>query len=238
MTDTSCFPGASVDMTDELSETFHAVGGRHGFEDIRAEFIPYKEFKSTWQRSGQRVRFQISDYLGGAGREVLEDFADSLYRRLEHKGRSIYTDRLTAWLRSREFVSRNQPLYLERSRNLSLDHRGEAYDLQEAYLSLREQGLVDHCPDAVLNWTVRANKLRVGYCSVLMKVVAVSSVLDSPEVPDYVAEYVLYHELLHLQDGIRPDRRHHGPEFREREHLHPRWKESEEWLRRLARRPG
>jgi len=222
-------------MTDELMGAFQSVGVRHGYDDIAAEFTPYKEFKSTWRRSGRSVRFQISDYLGGADRAVLEDFAGSLYQRLDRKGRSIYTDRLTAWLRSREFVTRNQPLYLGRSRNLSLDHRGRTYDLQEAYLSLRDQGLVRECPDAVLNWTVKGNRLRVGYCSVLMKVVAVSSILDSPEVPDYVSEYVLYHELLHLEDGIRPDRRHHGPDFRERERLHPRWKESEEWLRRLAR---
>jgi len=96
--------------------------------------------------------------------------------------------------------------------------------------------LVRACPDAVFNWTVRDNRRKVGYCSVLMKVVAISSIMDSEKVPPFVSEYVLYHELLHLQDGLRPGSRCHDRDFHERERLHPRWKESEEWLRRLARR--
>jgi hypothetical protein len=239
MEDTICCPGETLEMSTELADVFGSLGREHGYDDIAAEFAPYKEFKSTWRRSGRSVRFQISDYLGGADREVLEDFAVSLYERVSRGARrSIYTPRLTSWLMSREFLSRNQPLYLERSRNLSLDHCGKAYDLQEAYLSLRDQGLVRNCPDAVFNWTVRGNRMRVGYCSVLMQVIAVSSILDNAAVPSFVSEYVLYHEILHIQDGLRPDRRHHDKEFHERERQHPRWRESEEWLRRLAVRPA
>lgn len=221
----------------ELNEVFQSAGRKHGYEDIAAEFAPFKEFKSVWRRWGTKIRFQISDYMEGAGQEVLEDFAGSLYKRIAKKGSAdLYTPRLRSWLGSGAFISRSQPLYLERSRNLSLDHRGEVYDLQEAYLGLRERGLVGECPDAVFNWTVRSNRMRVGYCSVLMKVIAVSSILDSEEVPEFVHEYVLYHEILHLEDGIQSGCRHHTSSFRARERLHPQWKESEEWLRKLARR--
>ena len=65
---------------------------------------------------------------------------------------------------------------------------------------------------------------------------AISSLLDNEKVPDFVHEYVLYHELLHLEDGLSDGRRHHTPEFKARERQHPRWKESEEWLRKLAAR--
>ncbi len=225
-------------MTADLIYTFQSLGLANGYDDVEAEFAPFKEFKSTWKRSGHSVRFQISDYLRGADRRVLEDFANSLYGCLTGEGpRGIYSDSLIAWMGSKDFVNRNQPIYLKRSRNLTLDHHGQVYDLQDAYLSLREQGLVRACPDAVFNWTVRENRRRVGYCSVLMKVVAVSSILDSVDVPSYVSEYVLYHELLHIEDGMRPNRRHHDKNFRNRERLHPRWRESEEWLRRLASRP-
>lgn len=235
MQDITCCPGETFEMSTELADIFGSIGREQGYDDIVAEFAPYKEFKSSWRRSGRSVRFQISDYMNGADRGVLEDFATSLYRRLDRGPcRSIYTPRLVTWLMSREFLAQNQALYLKRSRNLTLDHRGKVHDLQDAYLSLRDQGLVRDCPDAVFNWTRRRNRMRVGYCSVLMKVIAVSSILDQPSVPPFVSEYVLYHELLHIQDGLRPDRRHHGPEFRDREHIHPRWKESEEWLRRLA----
>jgi len=45
---------------------------------------------------------------------------------------------------------------------------------------------------------------------------------------------VLYHELLHLEAGLSSDAPKHGPEFRRKERMHPRWREAEAHLRRLA----
>lgn len=227
--------GSVASDHDLLVASFRSVGKTFGFEDVEARFTPFKEFKSCWYRSGKSVTFEISDYLKGADQEVLVDFAQSLFSRVALKGeREIYTDRMRSWLESPAFLRRNQPLYLKRSRNLSLTHEGEVYDLQDAYLKLKDQGLVHDCRDAVFNWTKRGNRLRVGYCSVLMKVVAISSIMDSEKVPDFVHEYVLYHEILHLEEGLKSGNRHHTDEFREAERQHPRWAESEAWLKRLA----
>ena len=147
-----------------------------------------------------------------------------------------YSERLSGYLQSPEFVARNQPIYLKRSRNLSRTPAGQVYDLKETYQSLLARGMVRQCDEASLNWTKSGNRLRVGYCSVLMKVVTISSVLDHEKVPDFVHEYVLYHELLHLEDGLGVGRRHHPASFRARERLYPRWRESEDWLKRLAAR--
>lgn len=236
MTDTSCYLGGiELSASDLLEESFQSVGRSHGYTDVEASFASFKEFKSTWRRSGYHASFQISDYLRGADRLVLEDFAESLFKRIDRKGRrEIYTERLQAWLLSPQFVARNQSIYMKRSRNLSRNPQGQAYDLDEAYQRLVEENLVPEGLGAALNWTVRGNRLRVGYCSVLMRVVAISSILDSQKVPSYVHEYVLYHELLHIINGLEPGKRHHGPDFRQKERLHPRWQESEEWLKRLA----
>ena len=68
----------------------------------------------------------------------------------------------------------------------------------------------------------------------MREAVAVSSALDHPDIPEFVAEYVLYHELLHLEgDALSP---RHGRDFRRREREHPRWEEAEKWLRKLASR--
>ncbi len=235
---TSCCLRGGADIStseDILHDSFQSVGQLYGYEEVDVSFASFKEFKSTWQRAGKSVVLQISDYLEGSDRGIMEDFAHSLYKRIAHHGMGeIYTDRLRAWLLSPQFLVRNQPLYLKRSRNLSRDPRGRVYDLKESYYRLRDQGLIHDGADAVLNWTVRGNRMRVGYCSVLMKVVAISSLLDSDKVPDFVHEYVLYHELLHIENGLDTGSRHHGAAFRRKERLHPRWKESEEWLKRLA----
>ncbi len=240
MTDSSyCQEEAAGLIADigDLDNTFRSVGTTYGYEDIDADFASYKEFKSTWRRCGKKVSFQISDYLEGANTWVLGDFARSLYARIARNGPpQSYSDRLSGYLQSPEFVARNQPIYLKRSRNLSRTPAGRVYDLKETYESLLARGMVKRCDEASLNWTKSGNRLRVGYCSVLMRVVTISSVLDNEKVPDFVHEYVLYHELLHLEDGLGAGRRHHPASFRARERMYPRWRESEDWLKRLAAR--
>jgi predicted metal-dependent hydrolase len=74
---------------------------------------------------------------------------------------------------------------------------------------------------------------RVGYCSVLMKVIVISSVLDSQEIPKFVVDYVLYHELTHLNKGFDPFGQKHGIDFLALEHIFPMHSEANEWLKRL-----
>jgi hypothetical protein len=221
---------------EQISEPFQLVGREFGYDNVEAEFYPFKEFKTTWQRCGTRAEFKVTDYLEEAAPEMLDDFARCLFQRIQKRRREVYTDRLRTWMQSSEFVERNQPLYLRRSRNLRLTTKGTAHDMEGLMDSLRTQGLVEDCRDAYLSWTDRPNRYRMGYCSVLMRVVAVSSALDSPEVPSFVPEYVLYHELLHLRSGIEALYYQHDARFRRLERMHPRWREAEQWLKRVASR--
>ncbi len=61
--------------------------------------------------------------------------------------------------------------------------------------------------------------------------ITVSPLLDSAQAPEYVLEFVLYHELLHHQNAARDWRGHpHGEDFPEREQRHPESVEAEAWL--------
>lgn len=221
----------------QIQGLFDAAGARHGFDAVDARFYPFKEFKSTWVRSGRRAELRVTDYLKCADDAILEDFVGCLCARILSRGRrEVYTDRLRAWLTSDEFVARNQPLYLSRSRNLTLSGAGSTIDLEAMRDRLRDEGLIQDAADAYLSWTISGNRHRVGYCSVIMKVIAVSSALDCSAVPDFVSEYVLYHELLHLETGLEGLAAAHGADFRRRERLHPHWREAEDFLKKLARR--
>jgi hypothetical protein len=217
-----------------VQDSFQRVGLAYGYANVNAQFHPFKEFKTTWSRCGSQAEFKVTDYLANGEEEVLQDFAHCLFRRIQNKRKEVYSDRLKGWLQSAEFLERNRPLYLARSRNLRLDSRGNAYDLDELLGSLRSKGLVTDGHMAYLSWTDRPNRFRMGYCSVLMKVVAISSALDSESVPDFVAEYVLYHEMLHLQNGLASLCSHHDADFRRQERRYPRWKEAESWLKKVA----
>jgi len=218
----------------DIQGIFKGMGKQHGYDFVEANFFPFKELKSTWHRNRWKVAFRISDYMSGCGEEVLTDYSGALFKRMVNGGRVTYSDNVMCWLKSSKFIEMNRPLYLDRSRNLSFSAQGDHHDLQCAMEGLREKGLIDDMEDVYLTWTRSANRKRVGYCSVLMKVIAVSSALDSPDLPPLVPEYVLYHELVHLEMGRETLSPRHGREFRRRERLFPRWEEAESWLRRVA----
>lgn len=217
-----------------LQDAFQKAGRDFGYSSVKAEFTPFKEFKVRWQRSAGWAEFQVSDYLMDADEEMMEGLARVLFMRIAKGKRSNYPEELKDWMTSQDFVRNKQPVYLRRSRNLSRNCKGRHYDLNDSYERLVQAGLVERDGEAFLSWTSRPNLRRVGYCSVLMKVIAVSSALDDPVVPEFVTEYVLYHELLHLANGLSLDGQAHDEEFRRKERMHPRWKEAEDWLRRLS----
>ena len=128
------------------------------------------------------------------------------------------------WITSYDFVKDKQPLYIARSRNLTRSPEGEHVNLEESYQRLIDMELVERDEQIFISWTKQPNVKRVGYCSVLMKVIAISSVLDDPDVPEFVSDYVLYHELIHLSKGFDPFGQIHGNGFRALEQLFPQWK--------------
>lgn len=217
-----------------MRAAFLEVGRRFGFDEVEASYYPFKEFKTTWQRVGTNASFKVTDYLKGAEEAVLQDFAGCLFTRIQRQRREVYTSKVRDFLRSEEFVRLNQEKYLKRSRNLTLSSFGTTYDLEVLLNSLRRKSLVQNGEGTFLSWTDRPNRFRMGYCSVLMRVVAISSALDSTVVPDFVAEYVLYHEMLHLDTGTDSLRSYHDAEFKRRERLYPRWREAENWLKKVA----
>ncbi|OPY33281.1 MAG: hypothetical protein A4E32_00958 [Methanomassiliicoccales archaeon PtaU1.Bin124] len=223
-------------MTDQpLLAAFRRAGSTDGFSSVEASFHPFKEFKAQWTRRGDEVNFLVTDYLERAPPVMLDDFAGCMFQRMRTKRRSeMYSPRMKEWMLSDDFVKLNRPLYLQRSRNLARSHAGRCYDLREGLDRLKAMGLVSTQRDPYLTWTRKPNLQRLGYTSVLMKVVAISSAMDDSRVPQFVSDYVLHHEMIHISDGLRANGTYHDTEFHRREKAYPHWREAEAWLKRLA----
>lgn len=223
---------------EKLEEIFREIGSRMGYRKVSACYYPYRDFKSTWTRTNTDIRLKISDYLSDCRPEILFQFARALYSMISTGSRMRYPQSLINWLRSPYFIEKKRPVYLSRSRNLTLSQRGEVYDLNESFSRLVESGLIKDCGDVYLTWTRRPNRRRMGYCSVLMRTVAISSLLDSPSVPQRLVDYVLYHELLHILLNSADLSTNHSRLFREMEARFPEQKEAERLLCRLVSGKG
>ncbi len=217
-----------------LVTAFREAGKKYGYDTVDAEFVAFKDFKVRWSRSYKWASFKVSDYLMDADEVVLKQLAEVIYTRIKGlEGEIDYPPELHAYVTEPKFVDEKQPIFLKRSRNITKSAEGEFKDLYESYNRLADLGLVEIDPKLHLTWTRDMNVRKVGHCSVLMKVISITRLLDADMVPDFVLDYALYHELCHMTIGFDPTCRKHDEMYVPLDDKYPQHKEAREWLKRL-----
>jgi len=211
----------------------------HGLELRTASFICPREFQAKWKMSGNSVDIMISDYLIDAPDPALEDFLKAVVQTINNK-KPIYGKAFLDWARSDEYINGKRKIYLKRSRNLKGTPEGNERDIIGSLDRLLDSGLLvpESIDNSFFSWTKTPNIRKLGYCSPMMRVVAVSSALDSSTVPEFVLDFVVYHEALHLAQGYRPGQRVHDRTFKEDERKFPRYAEAERYLKGIKDNAG
>ena len=110
-----------------------------------------------------------------------------------------YSDFTTEHLTSKEFLDRNQPLYVQRH---NFDPAcGDKVKLEESIGRLQERDLIGKHPDLFFCWC-KKDTGTVGRTSVLMKAVAMNLRLDGPLVSEQLLDYCVYSQLLMVDRGF------------------------------------
>ncbi len=94
-------------------------------------------------------------------------------------------------------------------------------------------------PRPKLSWNHTITHRKLGHYNHHTDEVMLGVTLDDPRVPAYVLDFVMYHELLHKQLGVRAvngRQRAHTPEFRRAEQRFKDYRKAEAFLRRLGER--
>jgi hypothetical protein len=115
--------------------------------------------------------------------------------------------------------------------------RGVTYDLGECFERVNTEYFAGQMPRPALTWSRALTGRKFGHYDFVHDRVCVSRTLDSPEVPQFVVDHVMHHELLHKKHGVRfhGQRQHaHTPEFRQEEHTFRQYHEADEFLKRLS----
>jgi len=129
-----------------------------------------------------------------------------------------------------------------RIRKLVLEPVGVALDLREVFTDLNERYFEGRLA-AGITWGKssiasrcgrrRSASLQLGSYSYEDRLIRIHRVLDHPEVPRYVVEAVVFHEMLHadMPPEIRGGKRlFHTPEFRRRERQYRNLTRAERWI--------
>lgn len=192
-----------------------------------------KDFRYSWRRRNGILEIGISDYIEDAPADVLSDFIEFVDA-CSRGSKDPIPDSVSSYLSSDSFILSKRPVFISRSRNLARTDIGEHRNLFDSVQRLLDSGLLleSDVENSYFSWTRRDNRRRVGFCSRMFRVVGISAVLDSQDVPEWVLDYVVYHESLHLRQRYGCPA-HHDSQFRSWEHAYPQWREAEKFLSSL-----
>lgn len=200
-------------------------------------FYPYANGTSTVRQRDGQLRFKLTTRLEGAPDEAVEGVVALLLSRLlrvemprtEATNVRAYKDRLEAGRGRAEAKGRKH-----------IDPVGTHRSLLESYLrvSLDLGVVLPQVP--TLSWSKTVARHRFGHWDPEHNAVVISQVLDDPKVPEFVLDYVLYHELLHILHPVKmgsgTKRIVHSAAFKRDERRFPGWKEADAWINKLARK--
>jgi hypothetical protein len=116
--------------------------------------------------------------------------------------------------------------------------RGAFHDLDQSFDRVNARYFDATMPRPRLTWSRSFTGRKFGHYDFLKDLVMVSSTLDQERVPQFVVDYLMFHELLHKKHGVRwvNGRGYaHTREFYAEERQFPQYDEADAWLTKLAR---
>ncbi len=115
--------------------------------------------------------------------------------------------------------------------------QGNCYDLEQLFECINQEYFAGKMAKPRLTWNQTLTHRKLGHYEPLRDRVVMSQTLDNSQVPQFVVELVLYHELLHKHHGIKwvnGKRMAHTPEFRRSERKFAYYQEAEQWLKQSS----
>lgn len=196
-----------------------------------------------WANANGRIRLEndtlwvhLSDLWRSAPAAVVESLAEILVSKLfhqtppqEHSGR--YRD----WVNTEEVHGEMVRLRRERGRKSFSSAFGQCHDLEALFDRLNREYFQDKLSRPRLGWSRGASSTLLGHYDPSHHAIVLNRLLDKPEIPAGVVEFVLYHEMLHIQHPVelRGGRRHiHTRAFRIDEKRFAGYEEAKRYIRR------
>jgi len=214
-------PGAALGRWRELRTTMPTVS-----VDIGLTSVLYQA------RAGDAsLQFLVHEGFISAPTSVLDDVVQAL---LARPASSAQRRRLRAYSESPAFAAVMAVLEsaapAEPNRR---DAQGRHHSLTAAFDRVNRDYFSGTLPCPGLTWRRMRATRKLGQYDALRDLITLNAALDAPSVPEYVIDYVLYHELLHKTLGtqrVNGRRRVHTPEFRKAERQFRHFKEARTFI--------
>lgn len=221
-----------------FNDVLKAAVRRQPLPQVEARFYPYAGLSSTIRLRGGRVYARVSDVLKQSPPEVLHALASILVGKLyrikpskEHERTYRQYASLPVVLDASESARRH------RGYKITSSPRGKVYDLEEIFAELNARYFDSGLKRPQLSWSRARTRRVLGHHDHVHSTIVISRTLDSPRIPRFVIEYVLYHEMLHVAHPPRAAAGrtvYHSRQFRADERRFQQLDEALQWLERIA----
>lgn len=224
------------ETTEEIFQRVYAALARRG-EPLAVRLVvrPYVATMGKLRLTGCGLEVRLSELMAAAPATVREALAWILISRLFRQAPPPHwVKHYRQYLNRREVRRTHQALRVARSRKRVFGPQGTHYDLDALFEALRERYFGPLMGKPRLGWSGRLSRTLLGHYDHAHHAIVLSSWLDRAEVPQFVVEYVLFHEMLHLVHPVehRRDRRAvHTAVFREEERRFAGFAEAKAWLK-------
>lgn len=227
-------------ITTHYREAFTALDKRRKAPEVDVRFYPYIGINHTIRVRDGQVFVRIAEVcrdMPPLGHQALAYIlvAKLLGKRVPKQAREIYSS-FVKTAEMREQVTENKR---SRGRKVISTDKGEVYDLSAIFNELNRVYFKRSVPKPTLTWSARKTYRILGHHDATHDTIVVSRSLDSPDVPRYVVEYIVFHEMLHIYHPTvhhNGRRYNHTPAFRRDEEKFAYFEEAEKWIERNVRK--
>jgi hypothetical protein len=222
------------------AELFLATAAKFRPGQVRSCRIVFKPFRSTLYsfkiaRNGvASVKFHQS--FRGASETVLEQAMQLMLARRKAERKLLQRDAYDAFVRT---LSKNEFALpgARKVRRVATTGPGKHRSLEDSFARVNAAYFEGRLARPELCWSpVRARRVLGSYQERYDRLI-ISRVFDSLQVPEFVLDYLMFHELLHkfLGIGRRDDGKRcmHGPEFRSLEKQFKQYAQALAFLKKL-----
>jgi hypothetical protein len=221
-------------------EAFRKMDGSLGIRDIEVSFYPYVGLNQTIRVRGGRVFVRIADMCRDMPAEPHRALAYVLVAKLLRRRVPAQADRVYAdYVTTAEMRDRSDDRKRSHGRKIVTTHKGEVYDLEEIFNDLNFWYFGERLAKPVLTWSAKKTYRILGHHDSTHETIVVSKSLDSRDVPRFVVEYIVFHEMLHIHHPTvhhNGRRYNHTAVFRRDEEKFQYFHEAEEWIERSVRK--
>jgi hypothetical protein len=217
-------------------EAFSVFDAKRKTPEISVEFYDYIGINHTIRVRSGKVFVRLAEICRAMPLDAHKGLAFILVAKLLRKrvppgARAVYSN----FIKSAEIQAKAKENKRTRGKKIITSAKGEFYDLDGIFEKINQIYFKNSIPKPVLSWSTRKTYRILGHHDSTHETIIISRSLDDKNIPKYVVEYVVFHEMLHIfhptihQNGRRFS---HTPAFRRDERKFLYFTEAENWIER------